>query len=238
MKNFLLRAKPWMIFVPIILPTVVMLVGQYFYMQWIFDMQEQSAAGENPLAGMAFDLEELRIYAIGLTFILALAYGIQLGWYHSVVTGLREYLPVGADLSPKRFRVATIVATGYCGLMLIGGYAAFEWMADVLPGFVESVQSGTDEPPFDFDEFLPVFLVIWAIAMLGGLLGFIALLFMVFYTGKTIRCIEVEKPQRGSEVAGYTILSYFLFIGIWILQPKVNRLLEKGSMTPDPVKPW
>lgn len=238
MKDFFLRAKPWMLFIPIIIPTVATLVFQYFYMQWIFEMQDQALAGADPFDSLAFDVEAARKYVVGGLLLAGLAYGTQVGWYHSVVTGLHKYLPVGTDLSLKRFRVATIVAAGYLSLILIGGYMAFNWVADVFPGFMDAAQSSSNEPPFDVEEMFPTFLLIWAVCFFGGILGIIAIIFMAYYTGKTIRCIEEDKPLRGSAVVGYGVLSYFLFIGIWVLQPKVNRLLETGTMAQEEVKPW
>ena len=55
-------------------------------------------------------------------------------------------------------------------------------------------------------------------------------IFCVFYlmykTAKTIKVAEVQKPVKFVDFAGEFFLLWFFPIGIWFLQPKINKLAE------------
>lgn len=238
MKDFTLRAKSWLIFLPIIFPTLLSFYLQYQYRGWISDVQQSALSGADPFEMFDIDLSGYRTYFVGYLLIYCLAIFTQLGWYYSVGTGLRDHLPVGTELKEKRFRLALVISVVFAVLLLLGQYFLFEWLVDFAPVFFESISSG-EEPDFgDPQQFVSRFLLIWGLVMLIGLLGFLAFAYLAYYAGKTVRCIEEQKPLRGSAVAGYAILSYFLFIGIWVLQPKINRLMETGEIAEPVKKPW
>lgn len=59
------------------------------------------------------------------------------------------------------------------------------------------------------------------------------LMFAVFYVfsfpGRTIRSIENGKEAGLSESIGDFFLAFFLPVGIWFLQPKINKIVEASD---------
>lgn len=238
MKDFFLRSKHFLLFIPLILPTLVSFFFQYLYIDWISDFQRQILADPETPPSLDFSgITEYKGYFLVYLLIFALATSVQLGWWHTVSTQLREYLPTGTNLKPKRFKMAFTVACVYTGAMICLQYFAFDWFVGFGESFMESIEPDTP-PDFLEDGFLGKFLMVWAVLFFGGILGLVSMIYSAYYAGKTLRCIEQQKPQTGSAVAGYAVLSYFLIIGIWVFQPKIHRLLETGQMKDPEAEVW
>ena len=62
-----------------------------------------------------------------------------------------------------------------------------------------------------------------------GLYVFYAFLQSYGFAGRIIKSTELDRKSRKRESIGYFFLLIFLPIGIWILQPKVNRLLNQAT---------
>lgn len=231
MKDFFLRARHYVLFIPLILPNVASLYFQFKYMKWISNFQQEVIAGANPVDYLyGFDLAEYRTTFLVFLLMYTIAVATQFGWWYRVSTGLRKYLPEGTNLKPKRFRIALVVAVLYTVFTIVGQLYAFEWAGDKIPGLLEIVSSEQAPDPEMMQGFISNFFKVWLMLLPVGVFGFAAMAYLAYYAGKTIRCIEEEKPVRGGAVAGYAILSFLLYIGIWILQPKIRRLLETGRM--------
>jgi hypothetical protein len=44
---------------------------------------------------------------------------------------------------------------------------------------------------------------------------------------KTIKTVELQREVNFSEFIGEFFMIWFYFIGIWILQPKINRMVKQ-----------
>jgi hypothetical protein len=51
------------------------------------------------------------------------------------------------------------------------------------------------------------------------------------YVAKTIKTAELKRKVGLSEFSGEFFLLWFYFIGIWIIQPKINKLVEEKNTT-------
>lgn len=60
-----------------------------------------------------------------------------------------------------------------------------------------------------------------------GIYMFFALIYSVVFACKTITMIELKKEVNFSDYLGNFLLMLFLIIGIWILQPKITKLIAE-----------
>ena len=76
--------------------------------------------------------------------------------------------------------------------------------------------------------------------MIYGIAGIFILLhlfsmFGIFYTlyfvSKTFKTIELQRKVEFSDFAGEFLMLWFYPIGIWIIQPKINKMIEKNNTT-------
>ena len=62
----------------------------------------------------------------------------------------------------------------------------------------------------------------------------------MYFAAKTIKCVELKRNVTFSDIAGEFFLIWFFPIGVWILQPRINKLIDgdisytedKGKRTP------
>jgi hypothetical protein len=56
-------------------------------------------------------------------------------------------------------------------------------------------------------------------------------MFCIFYTlyfvAKTFKTVELQREVKFSDFAGEFFMIWFYPIGIWIIQPKINKMIEE-----------
>lgn len=221
------RLKHWMLFIPLILPTLIQYGLQFAYMGKIQAWQQEMLESEGEMDFILPDLEAYTGYVIAFLLITVISYSVSIAWMWSIGGGLREYLPTGTNLKLGRFKFTLAFQSLAYVAMLIGGYLLFQFMADIFPTI-----NASGEPPaiFEDEDFLKKALIIYGVFMLLALALFACVIYSAYFVGKTLKSIELGRTARGAETIGYLILTVLLFIGIWMLQPKVNRLVETGTM--------
>lgn len=222
MSDFFLRSKHWLLFIPIALPTLLSYGFQGVYGAELQQMQ----LDPDSVDFSSLDLYDYSSYVYGYILVLLVGGFTQLGWLWTIGNDLHDRLTEGFNLKPKTFQVTIAVSGFFLLLMAFAIHQGFNWFADSLPVWIEGdglgEEQGMDLMKTVFTYFAGFFLL--------GLIAFGCQIYSVIYVGKTLKSIELGRPAKGGEFAGYSILSYLLIIGIWILQPKVNRLMETGQM--------
>ncbi|NJC25367.1 hypothetical protein [Neolewinella antarctica] len=220
MDKLFLRAKPWMLFIPLFLPYVYQGVARGAWMDGLNAVITldgkvgTTRAVEDMMGGLA---RFVSLYAI----IYAVALLVTLGWQWSVVKRLHGSLPPGTGLKRKNFAVAV-------GLYLVAATVMTYLFTQVYSVVYSLYRWGAMESD-ELNESFTGFTSWFGVAFLCGILMFGLTIYLNYFVGKLIRSVELGKPARGSDYLGYSLLSYFLVIGVWILQPKVQRYLASGT---------
>ncbi|WP_042279801.1 hypothetical protein [Nonlabens tegetincola] len=66
----------------------------------------------------------------------------------------------------------------------------------------------------------------WIIA-LAGIIGLIAITKIVIFSAKTLKRAESKTEHKTTDLILEIFLIYFFTIGVWILQPRLNKLMNK-----------
>jgi hypothetical protein len=66
----------------------------------------------------------------------------------------------------------------------------------------------------------------WVI-VLTGLIGFVAITKIVIYSARTIKKAELNKEYKTTNLVSEIFFIYFFIIGIWVLQPRLNKIMDK-----------
>lgn len=220
MKDLFLRAKHWMLFIPLVGATLYQYAVQGGIQEW--SMKMQSPDWEPDFTNMQSFLDLALPYMIAYGLLLLLAFATTAGWMYSVAHKLHPHLPFGTNLDIGKFRIGFgfyVMTT----LAFIGG------LAYCIPQVID-IFSATTPPDGPPEEVMKGLLGIFGLIMIGGLIAFACQVYMCYFLGKTIKSVEEGRPSTGSETFGYLVLSYLLMIGVWIFQPKLNRWAETGSM--------
>lgn len=208
MRSLFLKAKHWQLF---ILLTGVMIVFQLigivsFFNQLSFDLQPNPQHIYNRVNNM-FGLIN-KIYYVSLFVTALLSF-----WYWSIATGLKHKLPNGMTM---RFGLFTICLL-FTPLMVWVGITSMENSINSIATFGENFS-----PPSPSSVFivLPFYFF-----------GIFSHLYCIHFTAKVIKSVEIQRKASFKEFIEEFFLLWFHFVGVWIVQPKVQKLLD-GTFIP------
>ena len=139
----------------------------------------------------------------GLVLVTFLGLGLMLAWFYTLGTSLHSRLPTTAPMSLTRFRLAVLLPAVYVSLLLAFG-----------------VLASRGGPP----DSVPVGLIVLFVAL--HLLSMACLFYCLYFTAKAFKTVERQAPVPVSEYLGELFLLWFFPIGIWVLQPRINRLFS------------
>lgn len=201
MNSIFLRAKHWQLFIPTIaIPFVLMIAFGITAVITINAMENNTDRPEDFL---------WMFYLIPV--ILILSWFIQFAWSWTILTQLSKLVPSHVKLPIGRIKFFFIIPIIYfCSLPF---YIVF--MIDTFT--------------HEREENL----------LLGALLGLVVFIFhffsifctlhTFFFVAKTVKSAELQRNPRFSNFAGDFFLIWIFPVGIWFIQPRINKLIEKAN---------
>ncbi len=140
--------------------------------------------------------------------ILMLLYiGVLFSWLGSVGVFLSKKLPIDAPMPRGLFNGAIIIPTLYI-LFICWFVAMLMWGDEMSELFLE--------------ENLTMILV--------AHFSSIACFFFIFhFNAKALKSVELQRPVLLGDYISEFFLFWFFPVGLWFLQPRINKLLEEGD---------
>ncbi|MCG8573854.1 MAG: hypothetical protein MI810_03125 [Flavobacteriales bacterium] len=129
-------------------------------------------------------------------------------WEYAVIKGLRSRL--GADVKVPFTSVKIFIVLG--GILFPILSLAF--------GYI-SMQNSLHEP--NYINPLPWLIIMAPLYILAAF----STIYAYVYIAKVIRCAETGKNEKFQIYGGDFALIWFWFIGIWFLQPRITKVLNK-----------
>lgn len=124
---------------------------------------------------------------------------IFLIWIYSIVTfGQEKIARLGLTVKPLKL---------------------FKFNIFLIPVLISIIVLVGGELNKDSDNLVDLFLIV------AGVYLVFAILYTMMVAGKTLSILEKKRQIDFSDWVGNFILVLVFFIGVWIIQPKVNRLL-------------
>ena len=202
MISTILRAKHWQLFILIFgLPFLV-----YLYMVYQIFSTFSHLETREPDPTIIFGSIK---YLMGFAFISMIVYWT---WYWSVGVGLRHKIPAEIKTSPNLFKAfllfpaVYLVVVSLFALSLIGQVSTFE------PGTEPTIN------PLIFTLIIPF-----------HFFSIFCIFYCIYHVAKTIKTVELQRKVTFSDFVGEFFLVWFFPIGVWILQPTINKLAEKDD---------
>jgi len=129
---------------------------------------------------------------------------IYFGWFWSVGVGLDKLIPDRLKLKVGRFKLFLLFP-----LIYIFFFTTFMVYA------MSSVLNSNVDPIFNnFMFIIPM-----------HLFSMFCIFYCLYFVAKTIKTAEMQKEVSFGDFAGEFFLIWFFPIGVWILQPKINKML-------------
>jgi len=149
----------------------------------------------------------IRIFpVISILFI-----SVFFGWFWSIGVGLDKKIPEDLKLNLGRFKLFLIIPFLYYILVLLFISIAFPSMITMI-----GIPTGT----------------IMSIILPIHFFAIFCMFHSLYFVAKTIKIAELKRKVTFSDFAGEFFLLWFFPIGVWIVQPKINKMIieENGYL--------
>ncbi len=133
---------------------------------------------------------------------------VHFGWQWSVVMGLQKLVPAGVKIKLTQFKIFFFIPVVY--ITLVCGLLALLFNSDMMRG---------GQPD-------PAIFMVFAIIFPVHLFAMFCIFYSIYFVAKTIKTAELQREVTFSDFVAEFFLVWFHFIGIWILQPKINKMTE------------
>lgn len=196
MISFFLRTKHWVLFL------LGFLLPFFIYIALMIQFVTKMSMDPNPDPTAIFGIFNY----FPLLFLVPMF--IQYGWFWSVGIGLKRYHPENSGLRYNLFQVLFIIQI----LLLIGFFLFFRL-------FLEAMANNIENPdPNGFTSMLWFF----PLQIITVVISF----YMYGFCGRAIKIAELKQPVNFGDALGEFFLVWFFPIGIWFLQPRINRIVS------------
>ena len=143
-----------------------------------------------------------------LPFILAIVLYVQMGWQYGLIFKLKDKINSPLNLPYKRIKAFFFIPIVYFVIMLFGLFFVFSNV--FTPGF---------RPGAGFVGVIALMVPVHFFSMF-------CMFHTMYFAAKTVKIVEMKKEHvTFNDFAGEFFLIWLYPIGVWSLQPKVNKLI-------------
>jgi len=135
--------------------------------------------------------------------------GIFFGWFWSVAVGLQNKVPENVKLKVKKFKIFFFTPMAYMLFITV-------FMGIVMDGLIDN----STEPSGGFIGCM------LAIIVPLHIFSMFCIFYSLYFVAKTFKTVELQKEVKFADFAGEFFMIWFYPIGIWIIQPKINKMIE------------
>jgi hypothetical protein len=143
---------------------------------------------------------------IGFLITTLLTMAVFLGWFYAMGTNLHRKLPDTVKMNLTRFKIFLLIPSIYILLLSI---------------FLRPYFQTTDDSAND-----------GAMALLVPvhLFAMFCIFYCMYFNAKALKAVEWQRNVTFSDFAGEFFLIWFFPIGIWIIQPRLNKIAEESEV--------
>lgn len=148
-------------------------------------------------------------YIIAFPAIMIIFIVILFGWLYAIGTNLHKMIPTSVHLNLKRFKIFLAIPFVYMVIitiiMILISTRHFDEVEPSIPIFAGIM-------PLHFFSMFCIF-------------------YCLYFVAKVIKTVERQQEVTFSDFAGEFFLIWFYPIGIWFIQPKINKLFHESNLT-------
>lgn len=205
MINLFLKARHWQLFIAMV---GIPLVLQFYYMYRFFGVFESISAPNMRDDGFTEVINEQFVQFDHFSSIMIVFSLLLFGWFWSIAIGLQKKIPTNVKMKVKKFKLLYFIPVIYILFISL---------------FIGGVFSSINET--NFINIGVIFVIILPL----HLFSMFCIFHSIYFVAKTIKTAELQREVVFGDFIGEFFLLWFYFVGIWIVQPKVNRLNQKQN---------
>jgi len=159
--------------------------------------------------GTETNLDTKMIFTI-FPIIMIILTVVFFGWFWSVAIGLQKKVPNNVRMKVKKFKIFFFIPMIYILLISI-------FIGTSLNGLTEN---GTEPNGGLIGSLVAIIVPIHLFSMF-------CIFYSLYFVAKTFKTVELQREVSFSDFAGEFFMIWFYPIGIWIIQPKINKMIEE-----------
>ncbi len=214
----LLKAKHWQIFLFAFgIPWLLMFVIMGFGFADFFSMIRVNPEPRDAAIIMSDFMSKMMIGVLPLALLSVL---VNYGWMYAVNNRIS---PMAPDVYKPNMQLVSLAII----LMVV-----FNILNTVLTGYMYS--TGFEEmltfesDPSAMRNFGSSFMIMYVVSIFSTLANLGLSVYVCYQLSRALKGAELQRHLRSDDTIGPFFAFFFLFIGIWFMQPIVNELYEKG----------
>jgi hypothetical protein len=209
-SHYFQKAKHWHLFL------LMFGIPIFFQLFVMGNMISQISLNENS-PDLSFMVNYIRLFPI----IMILFMGTFFGYFWSIAIGLQHKIPQGLKMKTTKFKIFFFIPLVYILFFLI-------LIGSLMSSMFTGANSGTEPDITSIGLIMSIVFPLHFFSMF-------CIFYCLYFVAKTLRTIELQRECSFSDFAGEFFLIWFYPIGIWIIQPRINKIAEEEIITPDVV---
>ena len=197
MIDLFLRAKHWQLF--------VMSYGVNVFCQLILvlygSITESNLYSMEVVDGIDF------MIAISIVFVYTIS-----GWYWSVAIGLHKIIPNNVNINIKRFKYAFFISISLAIIIISISIR----IANL------SIQNTIDGVELSSSILNAIIIILFVLSIIL----IFCISYSIYFAAKIFKTAELQREVRFTDFAELALVFWFFPFIIWVVQPKINRMME------------
>ena len=133
--------------------------------------------------------------------------GLCFAWIYSLGTNLHKKLPATVSMNITWFKIVLFIPFAYMLFVSVFMYGMFPYI----------YSGGRPETPLISALIFPL-----------DMLSMLCIIYCIYFNAKALKAAEWQRPVAFRDFAGEFFLISFFSIGVWIFQPRINKLFERN----------
>jgi len=155
-----------------------------------------------------FNSRNPTIIALIFPVTMIMTMTVYFGWFYAIGTTLHKKLPETVKMNLTRFKIFFLIPALYILVICYFLYVAFGYQTNGEPINIEL--AGLIVPIHLFSMF--------------------CIFYCLYFNAKSLKAVEWQKPVTFGDFAGEFFLIWFFPIGVWIIQPRLNKLMQSEEL--------
>jgi hypothetical protein len=148
--------------------------------------------------------EDMTVLLAGFSVVLLFSISILFVWLYTTGKSLYQRLPKEMAMSLTRFKIALVVPAVYLATILVSAFV-----------FMPNTSGESNISPSIFFLIVPL-----------HLLSMVCIFYTLYFNAKALKAVEAQREIQFSEYLGEIFMFWFFPIGIWVIQPRLNKIFD------------
>lgn len=135
-------------------------------------------------------------------------------WFYTLGTRLHARLPQGVNLKINLFRLFLLLPAIYIMVLMAGMFSFFNGI----------INTGPSDPAFNPASIAGIMSIVFPL----HLLCMFGMFYCLRFNAKALKSVELGRMAKFSDYVGEFFLLWYFPVGLWILQPRINKIFDSA----------